>query len=453
MGKRKREKSPALSVLFAVVLTVVLCGSAWGADSEAEMKRLLDVIKKQQEQIEAQAKALEDLKRQVEEISKQSQETKAAAEKALAQEKEAGALDRVVRSSSDKVQVDLYGQVNRAVLYSDDGNKGNWYFVDNDNSSTRVGLKAKAQGNDDLTFGGRIEVEFQSNDSNLVNQFDKSGVGDNHFRKRWLDFNIESKRFGTLFLGYGDTASNNTSETDLSGTGVVGYASVSDMAGGQIFYNDDTDSYDLTDGNPDTGTTIGDVFDDMDGLSRNDRIRYDTPTFYGFHGSAGAVADDAYDFSLWYSGEFAGTKLAASASYVKPNDLRPSTDDQYSGSISALHSSGFNLTLAGGERDFKDPGAGLPDRDNANFWYGKLGYRHGFFSVGESRFSVDYGEYKNVAQDDDEAKTFGIQIVQVFDRWGTEYYLGYRFYDLDREGYDIDFDSINAVMSGFRIKF
>jgi predicted porin len=443
-----------LSILGVVLCVLVVAEAgdrAWGA-GEADLKHLMEIIKKQQEQIEAQSRALEELRQKVETLSRETQETKAAAEK-VADLDEAGAFDRVVTSASDKVKVDLYGQVNRAVLYSDDGNDENFYFVDNDNSSTRVGLAAKARLNDDLTAGGRIEVEFQSNDSDLVNQFEKSGVGDNNFRKRWLDFSIESKRFGTLFIGHGGTASEDTSETDLSGTGVVANSEIGDMAGGQIFYNNDTDSYDLTGGDPSTGTAVADVFNNLDGLGRNDRIRYDTPVFYGFRASTSAVADDAYDVSLWYAAEFAGTKLAASASYAKPNDLRPTTDNQYSGSVSALHRSGFNLTFAGGLRNYEDPGAGLPDRDDGRFWWGKLGYRQGFFPIGETRLSADYGEHRNMARDDDEARTFGLQFVQVIDSWGTEYYFGYRFHELDREEADVDFENINAVMTGFRIKF
>ncbi len=437
-------------VMVAALCTAGWGGAAWGA-GEAELQQLMETIRKQQEQIEAQSKALEKLRQKVETLSRETRETRETAEKAATPEKPGG-LEKVVTSAGDKVKVDVYGQVNRAVLYSDDGNRDEWYLVDNDNSSTRLGLNAKAGASDDLTAGGRVEVEFQSNDSNLVNQFDKSGVGDNNFRKRWLDFSLESKRFGSLFVGHGDTASNNTSETDLSGTGVVGYSSIADMAGGQIFYNDHTRSYDLTGGDPSTGTTVGDVFDNLDGLSRNDRVRYDTPRFYGFSGAVSAVADDAYDASLWYSGQWAGVKLAAAASYVKPNDLKPATDDQSSGSISALHPSGLNLTLSGGVRSFRVE-SGSPGRDDAAFWYTKLGYRKGFFDIGETRFSAEYGEYDDMAQNDDEATVYGLQAVQVIDRWGTEYYLGYRLHELERDAAEVDFEKIDSVMTGFRIKF
>ena len=77
------------------------------------------------------------------------------------------------------------------------------------------------------------------------------------FDDRWIDAQFTSKRFGKLYLGKGSTASDGTSEMDLSGTSVVGYASVEDMAGGILFYNDDTDAL--------STATVGSVFNDFDG--------------------------------------------------------------------------------------------------------------------------------------------------------------------------------------------
>lgn len=49
----------------------------------------------------------------------------------------------------------------------------------------------------------------------------------------------------------------------------MGYSGVSDMAGGQLFYDNTTKAY--------TTTKIGNAFSIMDGLSRDERVRYDTP--------------------------------------------------------------------------------------------------------------------------------------------------------------------------------
>ena len=53
--------------------------------------------------------------------------------------------------------------------------------------------------------------------------------------------------------------------------------------------------------------------------------------------------------------------------------------------------------------------------------------------------------------DDDTASSFGLAYVQNIKEWGTELYLAYRWYELDRV--HTDFEDINAVMSGARIKF
>ncbi len=47
--------------------------------------------------------------------------------------------------------IDFYisGQLNRAVLYADDGESAKWFFVDNDNSSTRF----RFRGSNDFENG------------------------------------------------------------------------------------------------------------------------------------------------------------------------------------------------------------------------------------------------------------------------------------------------------------
>src|SRR5690606_30182107 len=56
----------------------------------------------------------------------------------------------VVRSGRRDVTVDLYGQVNRGLLIVDDGYRTSFSNVDNDGSSTRFGLKAKAPLDEDI---------------------------------------------------------------------------------------------------------------------------------------------------------------------------------------------------------------------------------------------------------------------------------------------------------------
>lgn len=239
-----------------------------------------------------------------------------------------------------------------ALLYSDDGESEDLFHVDNSNSSTRLRAVGTGQVTDDLLLGAQIEVEFESNPSSEVNQEDQSNVGPNSFTERKLEVFAKSSRYGNLWLGQGDTASNGVSEVDLSGTSVVGYSNISDMAGGLLFRDSDTGQL--------TTTAIGDVFSNLDGLSRDDRLRYDTPTFAGFTGSASTIADDRWDVGLTYAGDFGAFKAGAAIAYADPN--ADDIGNRISGSFSVLHESGINVTFATG-RDEPD----IAGRDDPTF--------------------------------------------------------------------------------------
>ena len=185
----------------------------------------------------------------------------------------------------------------------------------------------------------------------------------------------------------------------------------------------------------------------MDGLSRQARIRYDAPNFRGLQASGSIINDDGGDFALRYSAKFGETLVAGAAAWASPGDLIADVDNQYSGSVSVLFGMGLNFTAAGGYRDLKDSRSG----DDASFIYGKAGYRRSFFSFGDTALSVDFGRFKDIERNDDQADVMGAQLVQYLDPWGSEWYFGYRHHALDRD--NEDFDDINAFMSGFRVKF
>jgi hypothetical protein len=353
------------------------------------------------------------------------------------------ALADVSVYKTDKINMDIYGQINRGVLYTNDGNQGEFYSVDNDSSSTRIGTKIIAKPSDKFIVGGNLEWEYQSNDSDLVSQTAPNTTGD-QFRDRIIEVFVESPYFGRLTLGQGWTASDNSTEVDLSGTNVVTYASIQSMAGGMLFYNDRTRAL--------TTVKVSDAFNNMDGLSRTDRVRYDTPSFYGFK-LAGSVtsksADDDKDMSLWYKGKLGIIKTEGAISYVWYSASNTTLRNQFSGSFSLLADFGLNLTFAAGHREFV-PSA----RTGADYYWGKLGYIADLFSFGKTAFSVDYGRYDDMALNKDEAKTICGAVVQSLKDWNSEIYLAYRNYQLDRVTVPaVDYENIDAVMFGVRVKF
>jgi len=202
-----------------------------------------------------------------------------------------------VFSTNPGVRLSFSGQVNRGVLFADDGEETETFFVDNDNSSTRFRFKAEGDIASNTVAGINIEIEAESNSTAEVSQ-DRRNVSDVEFlNPRKLEFFIAGDNFGRVTVGMGDTVSNNASEVDLSGTAVVGYSSVEDAAGG-IQFRDGAGNL--------SGTTIGAAFTNLDGLSRQDRLRYDTPSFGGLTLSAsagvagsGETGDEFYDVELY----------------------------------------------------------------------------------------------------------------------------------------------------------
>ena len=63
-----------------------------------------------------------------------------------------------VRKGNKKVSVTLYGKVNKAVLFWDDGAEKNTYAVDNNYEFSRFGLKGSAKITGDWSAGYRLEV-------------------------------------------------------------------------------------------------------------------------------------------------------------------------------------------------------------------------------------------------------------------------------------------------------
>jgi len=329
------------------------------------------------------------------------------------------------------VDFTVSGQVNRALMYVDDGTSAKWFFVDNENSGTRF----RFRGSNDFEGGWKVgflwEVEMQSNSSDEVSMSDNSDQSPVNFNERHIDVWIE--KWGTLRLGQGDTATNGTSEVDLSGTDVAAYSGAADVGG----------SFEFRDNGVDTGVTVGASRSNFDGLSRKDRIRYDTPRWAGFFASGSVEGNSEWDVAGRYAGDFGWARLAAAAGWAEygtSGDSQDGTrDGNFSSSASMLFDFGLNFTASYAQRK----------QDDKNPWnlYGKIGYKF----LKKHAASIQYSRTKHLSAKDDEGDSFGL--AYVFTPWeSVEFYGTYYLHMLDRdEGSDPD--NINILFAGARIKF
>ncbi len=346
-----------------------------------------------------------------------------------------GLASAKVEAGNSMVSLELSGQLNRALLIASDGDDTTFYNVDNDSSSSRFRIVGKYKGNNGFTVGTRFEAQFESNSTASVDQDNRITDGGDFFGLRraeiWFDTPV-----GVFSLGQGSMASDGSAEADLAGSSsLVAYSGVADIAAGILFFDDTLNTL--------TTSTVGDAYLNLDGLGRNDRVRYDSPIFGpGLRLSASFATEDIYDFALNFaSNAIAGFEIAAAIAYAKSGDL----DARFSGSISVLHNSGFNVSFAGG----------VDDVDNApadpGYWYIKVGYTKNLVPYGQTSIVIDFYYGEETADVSDEAKSVGVGLTQNVDAIATEFYLGLRNYDLERDNADLN--NVFAVLTGARVKF
>jgi len=398
-----------------------------------------------------------------------------------------------VAAGQQGIQVQLYGQVSRALMFADDGHQSKWFHVDAQPSSTRFGINASAQAMPGLRIGAKIETEMKSNPSDTVNM----GIGTNAagpstgaqgvagsatgaegnvlFAERWLDAFFEGS-WGRINIGQGSGGADDASTIDLSGTGMANGNCVCDWGGG-IQWRDSTGAL-LTAGvsgsSGQPGLRVIDTNNNQDFESRYDRIQYTTPTFGGFRGqvSYGQKSDsgEVVEASLWYAGKFMGDFQAA-IGYSNENlstlpnalGIEGPDNETFGGSVSWLHTSGFNVTYAYTQMTHGG-GTGLctattcpagttvgEERDDVKMHWFKVGYKFGRHAI-----AVDYQMVNDLAAQGDEAKSYGVGYV-----WNPVPYLelfaGYRIYQLDRDSSllpaGVSVEDITVGQIGTRIRF
>jgi hypothetical protein len=428
--KMKKVLSAAVALGICLYLPVAALAGGGATSNESilrELQALRDQVSKQQAEIDM-------LKGQ-----------KVAAPVDLsAEQKRLDALEAKnwVSALKKKVDVTLYGQVSKAVMFADDGYTDDVFFVDNAISGTRLGVKAKSKLNEEFSVGGELEFEWTQNNSNKVSMEEDNFDGGNA-EKRQMKVYGQSKSAGKLTLGHGSVAADGIAQIDLSGTSLSGRGD-SAFGAGFLFYDNAASDY--------SGVTVGKIFTDLDG-GRMDGLVYDSPAFFGVTLS-GTVAEDNYnDVTVKYDHKFGDTQVKAGVAYT--NEVEgSSSDNKLSGSASVMLPMGLNFTTAAGKNEFANT-----SYDDGTYWFGKVGYQMKALSLGSTSFAVDYGQYDDMTgatslKTQYKGEMWGAEMLQKFDDINTEFFVAYRLYELDDNGVTItDYDNVSVILSGARFSF
>jgi hypothetical protein len=293
------------------------------------------------------------------------------------------------RKGNRRMSLTVTGQVNRMVLYWDDGHRSDTYYgLDNTNSSSRFGFLGEAKVTSSVKMGFEITIEIEAGGtSSKASQFDEDGkVGtqingaaaasfqgsnvDSYFGDaRRVVWWVEHKDAGRLSVGRTEMAGVQTT-IDLAGIAVAASPSMSTMQGGFLIRGTNGDYLAIT---------MGTLFDPAANQSRSEQIRYDSPTIAGFIASASiGEAGDYWGAMLRYAGEFSGIRIAAGIGYESITDRQTAASQIACASTDPVTFACVPSAGAG-------PADLLADKPKVTAWGGSLAVMHvpsGLFAQG-----------------------------------------------------------------------
>ena len=406
------------------------------------------------------------------------------------------------RKGNRRVSLTVSGQVNRAMMFWDDGRHRDMYSVDNAVSRSGFQFDGTAKVNPNLTAGFQFVIGLNSGArSHNVTQFDDDGNsatqvsatvdGDVGMAVELANWFLRHDTIGELRVGRINSAQAGTTVVDLGGAGVIANAQFG-LAQSAMFLPSEN-------GLPTTYSTMrwNDLFGgnsvSISSLSRQHAISYTTPTVGGFSAQVAYGEDNFWDAALRYAGEFSGFRVAAAVSYSKVTDVEPDgaviivpiTSDidqrKLQGSASILHVAS-GLFVSGSYVNLSFHGSGTADicdalsscagsnRPDVTMWYLLGGISKNWTGLGNT---VVYGEYGNVQDgaagrnfgtgfdiiNTSDATMWGVGVVQNIDAAAMELYLAYKRFTGEMTGLPAgDFgntsvEDFSMVMGGARIKF
>jgi hypothetical protein len=287
-------------------------------------------------------------------------------------------LDNSVRD----VKVQIYGHVNRAILFWNDGINSKSSLVDNNTSSSRLGVIGEGTIRAGLTVGARFEMEFVRPSSSQVfdprNATHDQSLTDVAVRQAYGFINDE--HLGILSFGHQWSASGDLTIINLG----------SQMNDAAPHYNNAFGLGLKFGSGVFTDLKWGQLAENVDVL-RGEYLRYDTPSLFGFVVSSSVGVTEAWDIALRYQADGEAFRFAGGIGY---RDDHENLLSEFRGAASLLHHpSGLYFTLSGAQRD--DGLSSIVRQPPSYFGYVQFGISRMWLPYGNTTIYGDFGLYKN----------------------------------------------------------
>ncbi|MGH6621420.1 MAG: hypothetical protein ACREF6_17880, partial [Alphaproteobacteria bacterium] len=196
------------------------------------------------------------------------------------------------------------------------------------------------------------------------------------------------------------------------------------------------------------------------------RLRYDTPTFFGLKGSVSLIDKHNFDSALWYEGKFAGTEIQGAVGFCHTsgaqsagsgtcfgNDTTVSGVSQLNGSVSVLTPIGLGVTMAGGHQWQNLIGTGHTTENGTVYnIQPSIFYTMKATELGATTIEYAFQYCKHCGNKDDKGIGHSLQVVQEIDSIGGDYFAGFRYIDVETADND-NIEGLWFIGGGFRQRF
>lgn len=353
--------------------------------------------------------------------------------------------------SGQKTNLTMSGFITRAIFHADNGNDEKLFYTGGGGGQTRIRWVASGTLNDNVTAGGTVEMTMpqagNEGSVRLATTAPGGGGTDNGDTAAWSIRHeyvwVNHKKMGKLSLGHTSVASDGNGEISSSGTTGI-YSRTGRTYGRSLHFINTTTATTPTV----SVNTVDGVFNDLN-VDRTDVIRYDTPSFMGASAKVARHTDGQWSVGLKYGGKFGGFKVSAGAGYINHNSGSSSSNFTALGSIGILHDSGLNVSYQTGKKNFAGPNSkstntgnvtnvtaidttNLGGRDDPFFHGVQIGYQAPkLTSLGSTSFSVSWQSSQNIKENDGDAETWGVQVMQKIDALGANVGVSYQTYSYD----------------------
>ena len=284
--------------------------------------------------------------------------------------------------AGNAIDAEIYGQVNKGIMFYDDGQSTEFNVVDNNNARTKFGFSGEQALDNGLTASVLFEVDAVSNNSNAITQQPNGTITTASTSSSSGGTLTEGVArvglagdWGALFVGQQDTAIDDSFYHDLAGANDVMTNGFASHGGGLQFRTTATGkALQTLSGTAVTASNLALGFDG--GIEQQDSLRYNSPSFNGFNFSVSGSQGGDIDTNFRYNGKHDAIEVDGAIGIGFENSGTSTTgsanlESTTSGSLSVKHDGGLAATVAYYTQSYKNLSVGAEEPSGSYF---KVGY-------------------------------------------------------------------------------